>query len=112
MKKEKYEFHENMNIENKNNKDNFIKIIETFLNNNFYFISQKYIIYRLITDVRESLSEKVECEFNKIVSHILSSNDANNWAKELYYRRMDDLIKKVNDFLETDGYRDEKKYNK
>ena len=106
-KKEKYEFKGNMNIENKNNKESFMNIIETFLNNNFYFISQKYIIYRLITDVRESLSEKVESEFNKIISQILLSNE-NNWAKELYYRKMDDLIKKVNDFLKIDGYRREK----
>ena len=82
-KKEKYEFKRNMNIENKNNKESFIKIIETFLNSNFYFISQKYIIYHLITDVRESLSEKVESEFNKLVSYILSTNDANDRSKEL-----------------------------
>jgi len=106
-KKEKYEFKENMNIENKNNKESFIKIIETFLNSNFYFISQKYIIYHLITDVRESLSEKVESEFNKIVSHILSTNDANDWSKELYYRKMDDLIKELNNFLKIDGYKGE-----
>ena len=96
-----------MNIENKNNKESFIKIIETFLNSNFYFISQKYIIYHLITDVRESLSEKVEGEFNKIVSQILSTNDANDWSKELYYRKMDDLIKELNNFLKIDGYKGE-----
>ena len=94
-----------MNIKNKNNKESFMKIIETFLNSNFYFISQKYIIYHLITDVRESLSEKVESEFNKIVSFILSTNDANDWSKELYYRKMEDLIKILNDFLQNDGYK-------
>ena len=106
-KKEKNEFKENMNIENKNNKESFIEIIETFLNSNFYFISQKYIIYHLIIDVRESLSEKVESEFNKIVSQILSTNDANDWSKELYYRKMDDLIKEFNKFLKIDGYKGE-----
>ena len=104
-KKEKYEFHKNMNMENKNNKDNFINIIETFLNSNFYFISEKYIIYRLITDVRESLSEKVESQFNKIVLDFLSTNDANDWSKDIYYRKMEDLIKILNDFLRNDGYK-------
>ena len=97
-----------MNIKNKNNKESFMKIIETFLNSNFYFISQKYIIYHLITDVRESLSEKVESESNKIVSFILSTNDANDWSKEVYYRKMEDLIKILNDFLRNDGYKGDK----
>ena len=52
-KKEIKEFGKSINVENKNDKKDFKYIIETFLNNNFYYISQKYIIYRLITDVCE-----------------------------------------------------------
>ena len=106
-KKEKYDFKKNMDIENKNNKSNFISIIGTFLNNNFYFISQKYIIYRFITDVRESLSEKVESEFNKIVKDYLSTNDFNELSKELYNRKMELLIKDINNYLKYEGYKEE-----
>ena len=100
-KNEIFQFKENMNLENKNKKDGFIEIIETFLNNNFYFISQKYIIYHFITDVSESLSEKVEESFNKIVKDFLSKSEADDLSKDLYIRKMDDLIKIINNYLKN-----------
>ena len=96
-----------MDIENKNDKNSFINIIESFLNNNFYFISQKYIIYHFITDVRESLSEAVETAFNNIVKDYLTTNDANELAKDLYYRKMDLLIEDINKFLKKGGYKED-----
>ena len=109
-KKEKNDFKKNIDIENKNDKNDFIKIIETLLNNNFYYISQKYIIYRFITDVRESFSEKVEIAFNKIVEDYLSTNDANELSKALYFRKMDLLIKDINNYLKGKEYKEENDY--
>ena len=103
-KKEKYEFKENMNVENKNNKKKFIDIINEFLSRNFYFIAQKCIIYHFITDVREPLSDNVEKEFNKIVEDFLSTDRANDLSKEFYRRKMDDLIQNINVYLEDGGY--------
>ena len=104
---EKYEFKQNISIQNKNNENDFNNIIETFLTDNFNFLTQKYIIYRLITDVRESFSEKVEKEINLIVEEILKQNDAHNWSKDIYDRKFDDLIKKVKDFENNVGYGDD-----
>ena len=101
---EKKEFKQNINVENKNNQDNFINIIETFLNSNFYFIAQKYIIYRLITDVNEDLSEEVENQINEIVSEILKSNEADDWSKEIYYQKFDDLKETVKQFYKEGGF--------
>jgi hypothetical protein len=106
-KTEKLEIN-NINVGNKNNKEDFTKIIKTFLNSNFYFISQKYIIYHFITDVREPLSEKVEGAFNSIVSAFLSTSKANDLSKKLYYRKMDDLIQIINNYLMNEGYRETK----
>ena len=103
---EKYEFKKNIDIQNKNNEKDFNSIIETFLTNNFYFISQKYIIYRLITDVIENFSEEVEKGINQIVLDILKQNDADNWSKEIYYRKFDDLIEKFKKFQKNEGYGD------
>ena len=103
-KKEKYEFGQNIAVVNKNNEKGFNNIIETFLTDNFNFISQKYIIYRLITDVRESFSESVEKEINQTVEKILTQNDAYNWSKDIYNRKFDDLIKIVKEFESNIGY--------
>ena len=111
-KKEKNEFKQNIAIENKNNKKNFEDIVEKFLTDNFNFISQKYIIYRLITDVRESFSEGVENEINLTVAGILTQNDAYNWSKDIYDRKFDDLTKIVKEFENNIGYgegKDDKK---
>ena len=103
-KKEKYEFKQNIAIPNKNSKKDFDNIIETFLKDNFNFISQKYIIYRLIIDVRESFSEGVEKEINLTIAEILTQNDAYNWSKDIYERKFDDLIEIVKEFQKNIGY--------
>ena len=115
-KKEKYQFKKNMYIGNKNNKESFMEIIKTFLNSNFYCISQKYIIYHFITEVREPLSEKIENSFNKIVEDFLLTSKVDDLSKDFYCRKMDDLIKIINDYLKVEGYEEKnnnyKNYNR
>ena len=98
VKKEIKDFKTNIKTENKNNKKDFIKIIETFLNSNFYYISQKYIIYHLITDVSESFMEEVENQVNKNVKEILSSKEAQGWFENIYYKKFEDFKNKINKF--------------
>ena len=105
-KKEIKEFKQNIEIKNKCSKKEFIKIITTFLNNNFYYISQKYIIFRLITDVIESFSEDAEKEINKIIIEILNQNDVNEWCQNIYSKKVDDLINVVKEFMRKEGYGD------
>ena len=99
VKKEIKEFKHSINVEYKNDKKGFRKIIQTFLNNNFYYISQKYIIYRLITDVCEPYSEEIENEINKIVKDILNiDNDANKWFRNSYYKKFEYFKEYINTF--------------
>ena len=99
VKKEIKEFRYSINIENKNDRRGFRNIIKTFLNNNFYYISQKYIIYRIITDVCEPYSEKIEKEMNKIVNDILSNdNDAQKWFENTYSSKFEDFKEYINTF--------------
>lgn len=61
-------------IENKNNKESFKKIISKFLNSNFYYISQKYLIYRFLSDFSEPFSEELEKKINEIITKNLEKD--------------------------------------
>ena len=98
VKKEIKEFGKSIKVENKNDKKDFKFIIEKFLSNNFYYISQKYIIYHLITDVCESYSEDVENEMNNIVKDILEKEDANKWFKGIYNKKFEDFKEYIDTF--------------
>ena len=75
---------------NKNNKEKFMKIIQTFLNNNFYYISQKYIIYRLL-----NICEKISCELNKslnqLVKNLLDRREPEDLLKIIFGQKFKDL---------------------
>ena len=66
--------------ENKNDKVKFKEIIKNFLENNFYYISQKYLIYKLIEDFFIPFAEALEKTINEII-----------------YEQSKDLIKKIYD---------------
>ena len=61
-------------VENKNDRESFKKIINNFLNSNFYYISQKYLIYKLLSDLTEPFSEELEKKINAIVAGNLEKN--------------------------------------
>ena len=111
---------QNIDIENKNNKVNFINIIQTFLNNNFYFIGQKYLIYRLITDVFNSFSNDISRETNNQIGNIINqNNEIKEMFKDIYIKKIEDLLKKCKNFyknfLKNDNfinYEDEDKKGK
>lgn len=98
VRKEKEEFRRSLNIENKSDKKDFMEVIESFLNDNFYYISQKYIIYHLIVDIFESFSEEVENQMNRIVKDILVTNDAKEWFKDIYYKKFQGFKSSINKF--------------
>lgn len=98
VRKEKEEFKRSLNIENKCDKQDFMQVIESFLNDNFYYISQKYIIYHLIVDIFESFSEEVENQMNRIVKDILMTNDAKEWFKDIYYKKFQGFKANINKF--------------
>ena len=59
-KKEKFQFKKCLEHKHICNKEDFKEIINRFLTDNFYYISQKYIIYRVIIDIIEKIEEYTE----------------------------------------------------
>ena len=102
---EEIEKNKNINIENKNNKENFINIIKEFLNNNFYYIAQKYCMHRLITDSFESFSKDIEDVINSNIKSIISNDkDIKNCFNNIYFKKIEDLIEIFNQFLKNLDY--------
>ena len=97
VKKEKKEFNQCLNNKNKCNKKDFQDIITKFLNNNFYYISQKYIIYRIITDVSESICETIEHYINIVIKDILKQNNP-DYLEEIYHQKFEDLEQTINKY--------------
>ena len=101
MRKEKKEFKRNINYKNKCDKNDFINIIETFLNNNFYYFSQKYAIYRIIVDAFEQISEKLETFINDLISKLIDKTNHNDLLKTIYFKKCEDLKGRIDNFLEN-----------
>ena len=101
VRKEKKEFKRNINYKNKCDKNDFINIIETFLNNNFYYLSQKYAIYRVIADAFEQISEKLETFINDLISNLIDKTNHNDLLKTIYFKKCEDLKGRIDNFLEN-----------
>ena len=95
VRKEKKEFEKCINFMNKCNKNDFIQIINSFLKDNFFYISQKYIIYRVL-EVSEEISETVELSVNKIIKEIL--NQKNSILEKIYLHKFEELEEYINKF--------------
>jgi len=71
-------------VENKNDRESFKKIINNFLNSNFYYISQKYLIYKLLSDLTEPFSEELEKKINVIAAGNLEKNKTKKLINNSY----------------------------
>jgi hypothetical protein len=103
--KEIKEFKKNINNENKCDKQNFIQIIQIYLNSKFYYLSQKYFLYRLITDISGSFSEDVEKEVNSIIKEILRNNEILKCYQDLYLYKLEEVNKQIEEFIRKGGYK-------
>ena len=101
VRKEKKEFKRNIDNKNKCDKNDFIIIIETFLNNNFYYLSQKYFIYRVIVDVFEQISEKVESLINELIKKIIDEKNRDDLLQKIYFKKNEDLKERIDNFLQN-----------
>ena len=82
---------------NKCNIDDFVKIIEDFLNYNFYYVSQKYIIYRIITEPCEEICDNIEFNVNNLVKNLLNRKSS-DFLQKIYTKKFEDYEKLVNSF--------------
>ena len=83
---------------NKCNKNEFKEKIKTFLENNFKYIFQKYIICQVILKVCEPISESIEIHLNELIK-----NFDRNLFEEIYIKKCEDFEQRVNDFLESNN---------
>ena len=60
------------------------EIIQNFLELNFDYISQKYLLYKLLHDLSEPFSEELEKKINEIVEQSLKTNKALELIKNSY----------------------------
>jgi hypothetical protein len=103
----------NLDIRDKCNKSDFIKIIESFLKNNFHCLAQKYFIYKFFINIIEQFSEKIENEVNENLINVLKNNSqVFDLFKNIYSKKIDDLNKTVQEFLNKEGYHKSNKDNK
>ena len=99
VRKEKKEFKGNINNKNKSDYNDFINIIETFLNDNLYYLSQKYVIYRLIVDTFEQISEKVQTLVNELINNLIDEKRYDDLLIKIYFQKCEDLKGRIDNFL-------------
>ena len=95
VKKEK---EENISIkcENKKDKKDFNDHIKLFLNNYFYFISQKYIIYYIIYNTSGSFSNNLVKEVNDYIESLISSEK--DLFKKNFTKKFENFKEYINKF--------------
>ena len=94
-KKEKFQFKKCLEHKHINNKEDFIEIINRFLTDNFYYISQKYIIYRVIIDVIEKIEDYTENKIDEIINGFLKDKTV---FKNIFLKKYEDLEGRINVF--------------
>jgi hypothetical protein len=85
----------NIRKENKCNINDFIQIIDTYLKDNFYYVSQKYIIHRFITEVCEEISEYIAMYLNNFVKNLVNKNSPGIFEK-IFKKKFEDYEQEVN----------------
>ena len=92
-----------INNKNKRNREEFTNSIMQFLKDNFYFISQKYLVYRFIVDLFESFSEKLNINiYDKMVKY-LSEKEVDVDYKKIYLAVLENFEKKINELKNENG---------
>ena len=89
--------------ENKRSRENFKNLISEFIKDNLFYVAQKYLIYRLIKDSFETLSEKLGQNISKKMVTFLSSYEADNGYKKIYLKVFDDFEKRLNKYRNGKG---------
>ena len=95
----------NLEIKDKCNKYDFIKIIESFLKNNYNYLAQKYFIYQGFIPIIERFSEKIQNEVHEnLINILLSNSQILQLFKNVYSQKIEDLNKIVQEYLSKEGY--------
>ena len=77
--------------ENKSDKAIFMEHIKEFLNNYFFYISQKYYVYHFIFDSFEPFSDEIEKQIDNIMNSFFSSDKARLIYKNNYIKKFENF---------------------
>ena len=77
-------FKSSIGSEDKRNKKDFKNLISKFLKDNFHFVAQKYLIFILLRDVIEDLSEKLYSNITLKLENFLQSKDVQDDYRNIY----------------------------
>ena len=86
---------ESIDVDNKNNQKDFIKIIKDFLNSYFYYISQIYLVYKFLSEIKEPFSEQLKKKMNEIIKENLQKNT----SKKLIENTFDKIFENFEEFI-------------
>ena len=90
---------ENINIENKRSIKGFIKTNEIYLKKNFYYISQKYIIYYFILYFCNDYFDEFQKQFNKIIENLINQDEhseINKFIADCFGSKLKKFGEKIN----------------
>ena len=95
----------NASIKNKfkRNREEFKNLISTFLEDNFYYVAQKYLVYRFIKDLFEDLSEKMAEIIYKKITEYLNSYEIIKYYKMIYMKVIEDFENEIDKYKNING---------
>ena len=88
---------------NKRNRKDFKNLISTFLEDNFDYFAQKYLVYRFIKDLFKDLIENITEIIYKKIEDYLNGDEANKYFKMIYMKVIEDFEKEINKYRNKDG---------
>ena len=94
----------NMNVINKCDKAEFIEIITEVLQNNFYYISQKFYIYRFLDMYYNNVSQFILNKFNNMAKDIILEPKYEQNFEIVYKEKINNLRERIVEFCEAEGW--------
>ena len=87
-----------LNMTNKRNYTDFINTTRKFLFDNFDYLSSKYYIYFVITNICGVLSTNFEQELNLILENLMRDREIQKYIGDCFYRKFDDFQENARKF--------------
>ena len=87
----------------KKNREEFKKMISEFCKNNFYYVAEKFLIYRLFKDLFEILIIKLGQNIFSNIKNYLSSDEIKKYYWNIYLKIFSDYEKVVNEYKKNNN---------
>ena len=87
-----------INPKNKKNREEFKKLISSFLKDNFYYVAQKFFVYVIIKDLIEDLCEKLEEKIFIQMKNYLLKNEFKDYYHKIYAKVIEEFEEGINKY--------------